>query len=842
LPVALRFGPIEVRPDQRQVLIDGRPVAMAARAYDVLWALVEHRDRVITKDELLDRVWPGVVVEEHNLHTQVSLLRKVVGAKAIATVPGRGYRFVAVADPDAGQPPPSTGRAEPTVAERTCLIGREADLAVLEPLLGSSRVLTLCGPGGVGKTTLAHALVEPMAATRGCDIAWVELSTLGDAARIPGAIAIALNIGEQTDLTPAALCRALARRQALVVLDNCEHLVEAVSALVQRLLDASPTVRFLATSREPLKLRDEQCYHLEGLACLPSDASPAEARRPAASRLLEARARLHDSRFSLAAEQLDSAIQLCQALDGNPLAIEMAASRIHLFGLAGVLDRLGERLQFLGSAARHPVQRHSSLWATLDWSYSLLSEGAQQALRRLSVFVGPFEFETAEQLLQEAGFAPPEATEAVAELVAKSLLAQAHGTPPRWRLAETTRLFAAELLARHEERDGALRHHEQVMIRRAEEGDEQFWWRSDHAWLAHYGSDLPDLTEAFARACKRGDAQPAAALGMGLRPPLLLKGLNAPARQVTRQLLALLPGASPLAQARIWTFVSSMNPVAVGGISRFESTTKCLALWRTIGNERFICESLLRYATVLAERSEFAQADAVLQALDGTAPADWPPRRRYWLARTRAWVAQRADRPDFYVKQRTALRLATEAGDISQIARCHVHLAEMALVTGHNDEALAHCKAAAEVTLQNDGVFLLPNSDLEILVYTICGDLDEARRAGLRALERAVDMDIVPAPADSIALLAARLGHWRESARLLGAYEAWARSLDITRGRTALMALKLTEAAIDQAIGRERHLEERSVGAALLPEDVHALALTLLRPCEPLTKTPSRGR
>ena len=855
LPVAMRFGRIEVRPDQRQVLVDGRPVAIAARAYDVLWALIQHRDRVVTKNELLDWVWPGVVVEEHNLHTQISSLRKVVGTKAIATIPGRGYRFVAVADSDAGQQPASTGRAESTAGndlprdggtaclpapsgERTSLIGREADLVVLEPLLGSSRVVTICGPGGVGKTTVAHALVEQVAATKGSDIAWVELSTLIDAVRIPGAIAIALNIGEQTDLAPAALCCALARRQVLVVLDNCEHLVEAVSELVQLLLDASPTVRFLTTSREPLKLRDEQCYLLEGLACLQAGASPTEACRPPSSRLLEARARLHDSRFSLAAEQLESAIRLCQALEGNPLAIEMAASRIHLFGLDGVLDRLAERLQFLSSSARNPVQRHSSLWATLDWSYSLLSEGAQQALRRLSVFVGPFEFKSAEQLLHEAGFPAPEATEAVAELVAKSLLAEAHGTLPRRRFAETTRMFGAELLARQGERDCALRHHEQVMTQRAGQGDEQFWRLSDHAWLSHFSSDLPDVMEAFARACERGDADTAAVLSIGLRPHFVLKGLDAPARQVTQQLLALLPGASPLAQARIWTFVSSMNLVSVGGISRLESTRKCLALWRTIGNERFICESLLRYASVLAEHSEFAQADAVLHELEGITGPDWPPRRRYWLARTRALVAQRDDRPDFDVKQRAALRLATEAGDISQIARCHVHLAEMALVTGHNDEALAHCKAAAEVTIQNNSVFLLPNSDLEILVYTICGNLGEAKRAGLRALERAVEMGMVPAPADSIALLAARLGHWRESAQLLGAFDAWARSLDITRGRTGLMALKITEEAIDQAIGRERHIEERSVGAMLLPEDVHALALTLLCPFEQATPNP----
>jgi predicted ATPase/DNA-binding winged helix-turn-helix (wHTH) protein len=819
----MRFGQLEVRPDQRQVLVDGRPVDMAARAYDVLWVLVQHRDRVITKNELLDRVWPGVVVEEHNLHTQVSLLRKLIGAKAIATIPGRGYRFVAVADADA-----EPGRPPGPPAEATSLIGREADLATLEPLLAVSRVLTVCGPGGVGKTTLAHALVERSVATQGADIAWVELSTLGDPVRIPAAIAIALNIGEQTDLTPATLCRALARRRTLVVLDNCEHLVEAVSGLVQMLLDASSAVTFLTTSREPLGLRDEQCYHLQGLACLPEGPSSSDAQPPPALRLLEARARLHDSRFSLAPDQREIAIRLCQTLEGNPLAIEMAASRIRLFGLAGVLDRIGQRLHFLRNAARHPVPRHTSLWATLDWSYSLLSERAQQALRWLSVFAGPFDLECAEQLLHEAGFAPLEATDAVAELVAKSLLAEADGTPPRRRLAETARMFAAEWLTRQEERDRALTHHERVMTRRAGQADEDFWRLSDESWLARYGSDLPDMMEAFARACERGDADAAAALGIGLRPPFLLKGLDAPARQATQRLLGLVPRAGEWAQARIWTFVSSMNPVPVNGISSLESTQKRLALWRAIGNEAFIYDSLCRYASVLAEEGEFARADAVLREVEAMTGPDCPPRRRQFFARVRATVAQLADRPDVAAKQRAALRLATEAGIVSQIARCHILLAESALETGDNDEALAHCKAADEVTLRNNSVFLLPNTNLEVLVYTICGELDEARRAALRALERAFEMGMVAAPANSMALLAARLGHCRESAWLLGAFDAWAQPLQFTRGRSALMALTLAEDAIDRAIGRERHMEERSVGATLRPDQLHALCLALL--------------
>src|SRR5262245_36729394 len=271
----MRFGRIEVRPAQRQVLVDGQPAAITSRAYDLLWTLIQHRDRVITKSELLDLVWSGLVVEEHNLHTQVSLLRKVIGANTIATIPGRGYRFVVVAEGDGDRPPASPGAAtgpsdeghagpSAAAAGRTALIGRDADLAALDELLRSSPVLTICGPGGIGKTTLARALINSTGTTENSDVAWVELSSVSDAAYIAGAVALALNIGEQAEATPATLCRALARRRALVVLDNCEHLIDAVADLVQMLLDAAPAIRFLATSREPLKLRVEQRYMLEG--------------------------------------------------------------------------------------------------------------------------------------------------------------------------------------------------------------------------------------------------------------------------------------------------------------------------------------------------------------------------------------------------------------------------------------------------------------------------------------------------------------------------------------------------------------------------------------------------
>jgi predicted ATPase/DNA-binding winged helix-turn-helix (wHTH) protein len=688
LLTANKFGRIEIRPAQRQVLVDDQVVAIAARAYDVLMALIEHRDRIITKNELLDLVWPGLVVEEHNLHTHVSSLRKAIGARAIATIPGRGYRFVAA---------PSVVEAaeQPSTAEPPSLIGREADLATLGQLLDGCRVLTIWGPGGVGKTTVARRLFEHVVAGGRREAVWVELSSVSDPARIPNAVAMALTLRDTTDTTLAGLCRVFAQRQTLIVLDNCEHLAADVADAVQQLLIASRGIQFIVTSREPLKLRDEQRHILEGLALPAAGASLNEARAAAALQLLERRARLADSRFALEPRNVSSAIELCRALEGNPLAIEMAASRIHLFGLAGVASRLGDRFRFLSSSTRNTAQRHSSLRATLAWSYSLLSESAQRALRRLSVFAGIFSIEAAQRLLLMEHGAQADTLDAIAELVDKSLLAEVRGMLSRRRLVETTRLFAAELLNQEGEQDVTFRHHEAVMTALGEQSDEAFWSLGDHAWLARYGDDLPDLLAAFDRACARADADAAAALGIALRAHGFLKGLDAMLRQVTERLLDLLPQAGPIAQARVWTFVSSVNVLAVRGVSKRESSRRCLGLWQALGHEAFSYESLCRLAGELAGEGEFEQAETELKNAARLMKADWPARRRMMLLRAQASLAKyREDHADFDAKQRATLRLATEAGDITNIARCHVHLACAALLAGRLDEALDHARQA----------------------------------------------------------------------------------------------------------------------------------------------------
>ena len=341
------FLAAELHPAQRMLRVDGADCQVGARAFDLLLALIERRDRIVPKGELLELVWPNVVVEENNLQVHISTLRKLLGANAIATVPGRGYRFVASlcdekpasggSDVAASSRPQSAVAAAPSKTNlplsRAALLGRGADVVLLASLLASHRLVTLVGAGGIGKSRLAQAVAEAEVGRMRDGAWWIELAGLAEATLLPHAVAQQLGLGVPE---PAAglqvLVDALASREMLLVLDNCEHLLESVAMLVDRLLQAAPALRVLATSQEPLRLQSEQQYRLEPLA-VPRDASVPGARDYGALMLFESRVRAVAPRFELTETDLPLAIDLCRQLDGLPLAIELAAARVPLLGL-----------------------------------------------------------------------------------------------------------------------------------------------------------------------------------------------------------------------------------------------------------------------------------------------------------------------------------------------------------------------------------------------------------------------------------------------------------------------------------------------------------------------------
>ena len=358
---SLRFGRVEMRPRERQLLVEGRAAGVGARAFDVLLALVERRDRLVTKSELLDLVWPGLVVEENNVQVQISTLRKLLGPQAIATIPGRGYQFTAVLDGDAAHstvagPQSSMAAAShsraPTVrrtnlpTELPILYGRDDELRALRSLLPEHRLVTIVGAGGIGKSRLAQAIAHASVQQWPHGVWTVELAGLSEPTRLPNAVAGALGFEiirarprRSKSWLPASLPRT-----TLLVLDNCEHLLDAIVGLVEAVLRAAPGVTLLATSQEPLRMPGEQQFRVGPLA-VPQETEARGAREFGAVALLEARVRAVDPGFALNEENAKLAIEICRRLDGLPLAIELAAARVPALGLRGVRGQTRRALQ-----------------------------------------------------------------------------------------------------------------------------------------------------------------------------------------------------------------------------------------------------------------------------------------------------------------------------------------------------------------------------------------------------------------------------------------------------------------------------------------------------------------
>lgn len=449
----LVFGPYRLAPSSRTLFNAGRRVPLNGRAFDLLLVLVERAGEVVSKEELIARVWPSTVVEENNLRVHIGTLRKVLrgdqgGLRYIENVVGRGYSFVA----------PVTRPAQPIHATITrhhlarpqppqSVIGRDQCLKQLAALLDEQRCVTIVGPGGIGKTTMALALA-PMF---GKHIYFLDLTTLTDGRMLAGALD--LMIPDDNPLT------ARRGQRITLILDNCEHVVDQVAALVGRLLADHPPLHILATSREPLRARDERLFRLAPLAVQPDPVTREAALSCPAVRLFIERAMAGMNDFELSDDNLRHIVDICRRLDGIPLAIELAAGRAAFFGIAGLAAQLEDCLGALVRGHRTAPLRHQSLRASLDWSFDMLPAQEQTLLQRVAIFEGSFTLEAAADSVACYGISRATALDGLANLYDKSLLgAHAVGATMRYHLLGTTRAYAREKLTSEEivARGGAL--------------------------------------------------------------------------------------------------------------------------------------------------------------------------------------------------------------------------------------------------------------------------------------------------------------------------------------------------------------------------------------------------
>ena len=444
-----RFGPFEFQVDEWRLLKEGAAVAMRPQALEVLRALVDQPGRLLTKDELMRRVWGQVIVEENTLQAHISALRKVLGPDAIATVSGRGYRFALLVAP-AKEPakPPTPPHNLPQ--QLTSFVGRGNEIAQITQMLSSTRLLTLTGAGGCGKTRLALQVAATVLDQYPDGVWFVELAPLSDPTLIVQAVAKALEVQEQTgkDLAETLVERLGSRRQ-LLLLDNAEHLLDACARLAEHLLQRCSLLAVLVTSRERLGIAGEMTYRVPSLSVPEArhDTTRDEVLAFEATRLFIERARLHRPDFDVTGKDAAALALVCRRLDGIALAIELAAPRVRAMSLEELSTRIGDRFAVLTGGSRTALPRHRTLRSLVDWSHDLLGDAEKAVLRRASVFAGGWTLEAAERVCSGDGVDRTEMLDLLTSLADKNLaVAETHTDDTRFGMLETVRHYAQDRL------------------------------------------------------------------------------------------------------------------------------------------------------------------------------------------------------------------------------------------------------------------------------------------------------------------------------------------------------------------------------------------------------------
>jgi len=529
---ALSFGEHLLFPRRRQLLLGSKPVQLGSRAFETLLILVRAEGKVISKDELLRRVWPGTVVDDTNVTVQISAIRKALGNgwDLVRTDAGRGYRFTGavrkVANAAAAIPKLSHVR---TLTEATTnlptplssLVGREHDLKAVLYRVTTQRLVTLIGPGGIGKTQLAiHAARQALPSFP--DGGWiVELDALRDAELVPHAIARVLGVPSRANHNLIdQIVAALASKRLLLVIDNCEHVIGAVAQLAELLLKGAPELHVLATSREPLVAEGEHLYPVNALTFPATDISDVAAGlEHTAVQLFAERARGANPLFVLDDRTMPAVSKICRRLDGIPLAIELAAARVATIGVDMLARRLHDRFRLLTGGRRTAARRHQTLSAALDWGYELLTASEQAVLRRIAIFAGTFTLDSGGLVAAAEGLDATRASEIVMQLVQKSLVRfDVRRSIARYRLLDTTRAYALAKLSESGEFAVVARRHANH-LRELLEGAKPGWQTTPASELiARYAPEVDNIRVALEWAFEAGDADIGVALAAASVP------------------------------------------------------------------------------------------------------------------------------------------------------------------------------------------------------------------------------------------------------------------------------------------------------------------------------------
>jgi predicted ATPase/class 3 adenylate cyclase len=699
-------------------------------------------------------------------------------------------------------------------AQRTTLVGREHDIAEVRELLRRHRLVTLVGSGGVGKTRVALQVGADLL-DQYPDGAWfVDFSPITDSELVSSVVAQVLGMQQQQGRrVDESIPPWLKRKKLLLIFDNCEHLLEAIAALVAPILDMAHDVRILNTSRQALAVTGEAVHRLPSLAVPSAGAALGveEARKYGGISLFVDRATLADSHFVLTDDNAPIVADICRRLDGIPLAIELAAARVKVLSIPNLAHRLDERFKILTGGSRDVLPRQKTLSALIDWSYDLLNRQEQTLFNRVGIFAGGFSLDAAMAVCGGDGLDEIDLLDLLSSLTDKSLVvADTSGEQERYSLLESTRAYALEKLSASGERDTLARRHAEYFRNQAEAADECYGTGSIYAWMAQVETDLDNYRAALEWALTQGkDPVLGGAIAGALGQKWFNGGLTAEGSYwIVPALERINESEAPQVVARLLLAFSNLS----SGKRKYETAERSLQLYQALGDGRLAARARFALAYGLYQMGRMEEAEEE-NACALTAAREWgdKPNAAHGLNLQASIGVERGDLRGGCDLFAQALAIFEAFGSELGIALVQINMAETEFAEGRPEDALHWGSKALETQLRGKNEINIAISYANIAAYRIAlGNLAGAResaREGLRRARQAGTEIYVAIALQHLALILSLTDDSRRAAQLLGYVDAQYKVLGVERettekwGYDKLMATlreKLSDAEIEK--------------------------------------------